>query len=264
MGRDLKVPRAAAEPATWRIVAASVQGASHRRDGTPCQDANAYRVLENGTLLAAVADGAGSARLAEDGSRLAVQAAIEATSSRCGQAKVDDPERATEILGEAVQAAIGALREEAAKRGVEAAELATTLIVALATPGLVAAAQLGDGAAVVRDQDGALHVLSAGSPAHEFINETVFLTSANAHDQVRTTVWLGRPRGVALLTDGLEPLALHRRGYTPHAPFFEPIFRLVLETETVAARTQLESFFSGPRVSARADDDLTLLLAVLT
>ena len=62
----------------WRHVAQSLQGPSHQSDGTPCQDSHLVRVLSNSaddgdavqTIIACVADGAGSAKFSEIGSAL--------------------------------------------------------------------------------------------------------------------------------------------------------------------------------------------------
>ena len=70
---------------------------------------------------------------------------------------------------------------------------------------------------------------------------------------------------VALLTDGLQMLALKMPGREPHLPFFDPLFRFAAgEADTAAAAERLAAFLAGPRVSARADDDLTLVIAAMT
>ena len=66
------------KPPSWRVAAASVVGTSHVKSGQPCQDAHEWRVLPSGFLIAAVADGAGSAALAEIGATLAARAAVQA------------------------------------------------------------------------------------------------------------------------------------------------------------------------------------------
>ena len=53
----------------WRVVAAAVQGVSHQRLDLPCQDALGYLVLPSGTLVVALADGAGSAQYSDQGAR---------------------------------------------------------------------------------------------------------------------------------------------------------------------------------------------------
>src|SRR5215469_2781463 len=63
--------------ATWKIVSSSVTGTSHAKTGLPCQDAHGGLTLPDGTLLFAVADGAGSASRADHGSQIAAKDALE-------------------------------------------------------------------------------------------------------------------------------------------------------------------------------------------
>src|SRR5690349_18624094 len=67
--------------ATWRAVGASVAGAGHLARGIGCEDASAVEVLDDGTLLIAVADGAGSAARSSEGSTRVVAAAMDALRS---------------------------------------------------------------------------------------------------------------------------------------------------------------------------------------
>ena len=69
---------------------------------------------------------------------------------------------------------------------------------------------------------------------------------------------------VAVISDGLQMLALKMPRGVPHEPFFSPLFRFVAEVDDEAvAAEQLESFLRSQRVRDRTDDDLTLLLAAL-
>jgi hypothetical protein len=263
MGGDLSAaPAPPAAPAgRWRVAAASVQGAAHLRAGVPCQDAHRWRALPGGGLVAAVADGAGSAPLADAGARLAVDAAVAWVADALAADPDADPAAALEG---AFRAALEAVRAGAAARGVDPSELATTLAAAMATPARVTAAQVGDGAVVVRGRDGSLHAPAVAAPRGEYLNETVFLTSPGALDALRATAWEAAPSHLALLTDGLQLLALRLPGGTPHAPFFEPLFRFAAdEPDPERASGRLRDYLAGPRVAARADDDLTLLLAAL-
>jgi serine/threonine protein phosphatase PrpC len=60
----------------WRVVGASVVGTAHEKTGQPCQDAHGWRILPDNVLIAAVADGAGSAALGEIGAQVAVRAVL--------------------------------------------------------------------------------------------------------------------------------------------------------------------------------------------
>jgi hypothetical protein len=163
---------------------------------------------------------------------------------------------------DALHTARGSLEAEAGKRQIPLRDLATTLIVIIATPELVAAAQVGDGATVVGDREGNLATLTA-PPNSEYVNETIFLTSAEALASAQTAVWRSAVVNLALFSDGLQRLALKMPEGTPHPPFFSPLFRFLTNvTDESAAHEQLAAFLHSPRITARTDDDLTLVLAV--
>jgi hypothetical protein len=73
---------APAPGASWRVVGTSVRGASHEKDGLPCQDAQASRLIDPDWVALAVADGAGSAAHSELGARAAVARAVDVLSER--------------------------------------------------------------------------------------------------------------------------------------------------------------------------------------
>ncbi len=248
----------------WRVVAASVCGVSHRERDLPCQDAHAWRVLPDDILVAAVADGAGSAILGEIGAALAVQTAIAAIeASSITQPPFEDDESWYWLLIEAVESAKKTIQSEAIARQVKPCDLATTLILAIATPELVAAIQIGDGACVVSDQSDDIFTLTVPQSG-EYINETTFLTSQNTLSAACTTLWRGSTMSIAILSDGLQMLALKMPDAIPHVPFFSPLFHFAGKTtDETAAQDQLTSFLASPRLQERTDDDLTLLLAAL-
>lgn len=254
MGRA--VSPVAAPAATWRVLAASVRGTSHARSELPCQDAHAWRRLPGGAIAIAVADGAGSATHAEEGARAAANAAVDSLVSSA-PAVVDGDW--TAALDHAMGAALVAVNDAAAKREVETRELSTTLIACVVTGDAVTVAQVGDGAVIVADGEG-MRALTAPISG-EFANETVFLTSAGAVDAAQRATWRGSARHLALFTDGLQGLALKMPARTPHEPFFVPLFDFAAQAHDPRdAETQLAGFLSGPRVTARSDDDITLVL----
>jgi len=243
----------------WQVVAASVTGTSHEKRSQPCQDAHCWRVLPNGVLVAAVADGAGSAALAEVGAKIAVEAVVETICQQDLQPESDDEWQV--FLTASLQVARAAVEAEAATREVAARDLACTLITVVATPELIAVAQIGDGAAVAGDSAGSAIALTI-PPWGEYINETIFLISPNAIETAQFKVMREPLRHLAVFSDGLQMLALKIPEGTPHGPFFAPLFRFSgTVKEDADAKEQLESFLRSPRVSERTDDDLTLLLA---
>jgi len=246
----------------WRVVAASIRGTSHEGNGQLCQDAHHWDMLPEGVLVAAVADGAGSASLGEIGAEAAARTAVESIVQR-GLPLPEKEDAWGSLLIEALEAAREAIEVEVIANEVTERDLATTLILLVATSEVVAAAQVGDGASVAGDAEG--NIIALTSPQMgEYINQTTFLVSPNALDTAQLRVWSGAVAHVAVLSDGLQMLALKMPEGMPHAPFFAPLFRFAAETTKVTeAREQLEAFLCSPRVRERTDDDLTLLFAAL-
>jgi hypothetical protein len=248
----------------WRWVAASVQGISHERTGQPCQDAHAIRLGAGSTLLAAVADGAGSAEHSEIGARLAADTAIDhlMNALKCAPEELPD-DALTLMLRGAAEAAGVVVAEEAARTGIEARQLASTLIIVAASPNSAAALQIGDGAVVACSASGELTAITTPQNG-EYLNETVFLTSAAAADNAQVAVWRQIPTHLAIFSDGLQPIAVSAKDNTPHGPFFEPLFRFARNAaDKDMASQELDAFLRSPRISQRTDDDLTLVLASL-
>jgi hypothetical protein len=217
--------------------------------------------LPNGLLLAALADGAGSADFGGRGATLAVRAAIDTFLYSEGVRA--EPGSAEALLHSALTRAREALEQEAAARDTPLRELATTLIVLLATPSFVAVAQIGDGATVVQDAAGHLTALTL-PPDEGYINETTFLTADDALETAQVVVYQAEIVSLAAFTDGLQRLALKLPEGDPHPPFFAPLFHFLVQSEDrTEAEAALTALLRSPRLTERTDDDLTLLLATL-
>lgn len=206
-------------------------------------------VTDEGGLLLAVADGAGSARLAAEGSRRAVDAAMVALGQGLDLC---------DVLAHA-RCALEPTDDETAD-GVVLGDRATTLLVVRVDEvgGVIETAQVGDGAVVIRT-DGELEVLAADAKG-EYLNETCFLTSERWAEEARVA---RRPLdgvdAMAALTDGLQLVALDLATGAPHGPFFAPFFAFTASDGEVGA---LEQFLGSDRVAERTDDDVTLAIAV--
>jgi len=251
------------EPNYWRITAASVCGTSHKKTGRPCQDAHHYLVMPDGVVLVAVADGAGTASLSEIGSTVAVNAAVKTLSSRDSKTPwpIDD-DGWRDLLTSVLESALASVESTAGALMVSPRDLATTLIMMVVTPECVACAQIGDGAAVVGDAHGYFFPVTIPQSG-EFINETTFLVSPNAISMAQFKVLPGAFKHFAVFSDGLQMLALKMPEGTPYAPFFSPLFHYFdIVKEPSHAQNQLVGFLSSPRTTSRADDDITLLIAV--
>jgi len=243
----------------WRVVSVSVTGTSHEKRGQGCQDAHRWQILPEKVLVAAVADGAGSASLGDVGAKIAVDVAVK-TIAQQKLLPTDHVGWQYQLI-DALRAAKNAVLIESQGRDVAARELAATLILVVATPELVIAAQVGDGAAVVGDEEENIFPVTAPQTG-EYINETTFLISEPGVENAQVKIWLGKPVYLAMFSDGLQMLALKMPIGLPHSPFFAPLFKFMkVVTDEEEANKQLGEFLRSPKVTGRTDDDLTLLLA---
>ena len=266
---------------TWRVVSASATGTSHQRNGQPCQDYQSHRCVSanssRGALVAAVADGAGSASLSADGSRIAACAAVQKACSLVSRHVHPLYEGVLkEVLEETAHFARKELEAEARTRNAQIRDLATTLIIAICASDIIATAQIGDGAVVTlasagstaSDEDSKAPRYTLFSPPQrgEYANETKFITSNDWRKSLAIKVQRSNVKHLAMFTDGIQPLALDASAANaPHAPFFTPLFRWAeKQHDAQSAKQTLKGFLSSPRVTARVDDDTTLLLANLT
>ncbi len=214
-------------------------------------------MIGENTVVIAVADGAGSAERAEEGSRTAALTATGFVADRLRAAQPDRAEAWNGLLQETLKEARSALEQLA---GADLKPVATTLLLAIATPEWFATAQLGDGGIVGEFRFDELRVFSQPGNT-EYINETVFLTSpgflAHAHCTVSAAEEL---TGIALFSDGLQLLAMQYTDNTAHKPFFAPVFEFASRPGSTVA--ELAEFLRSERVCERTDDDKTLSIAV--
>lgn len=244
----------------WRYIAARARGSSHARSGTPCQDQLACDVLEDGTLVAVLADGAGSASEAELGARIATGAVLEAARRELAAGAPD----LASTLRRAILSAREAVLEEARAAGQPARAFASTLLAVALGPAGGAAAQLGDGLIVV-DGAGSGWSWVFWPQRGEFANTTYFLTDDEAEQTLKVEALAAPVSSVALMSDGLEPLALHYQSRAAHAPFFDGMFRVLGGAtgarEVVDLSAALQRYLESETVSSRTDDDVSLVLA---
>ena len=242
----------------------SVRGTSHQKTGQPCQDASYYKIVKKNILVGAVADGAGSAPHGDEGAKVAATEAVDTLAKHACKLTVKDDEQWKRLLLSAMNVARENVEASAAGLNKPTRQLATTLILFVAMPDFIAAAQIGDGAIVVQDRDGSIQSLTSPQSG-EYINTTTFLVSPEASKSVQYNTWHRGYKSIAALTDGLQMLALTIPGGAPHPQFFAPLFAFRESApDEKSADEELRSFLQSDKIISRADDDLTLLLATIT
>ena len=251
-------------PCCWRVVGSAVAGASHLRNDLPCQDYQSSRLLPVGdgqALLVALADGAGSAENADLGAYIAVEAVLQSLEDSLTTLDASSLDFESAMRAAFADAQL-ALFERAEGEEIPVRSLATTLTCVIAVDGFLTVGQLGDGSVII--QTGEDELVAVTQPQRgEYANETFFLVQEDALEHLQVQVLHYPVQGLAVLSDGLMRLALQMPANLPHLPFFKPLFAFIASVEDVdAAKGQLASFLSSERVSARTDDDKSLVLAI--
>ena len=246
----------------WRHIARSVQGPSHVADDVPCQDSSRVTILGEGeaeTLVACVADGAGSAQHSAIGSTVACSSITDSIAAHLESGgSVGDVQ--AEDVTQWCETARAKLAEHAESCECELGALATTLCAAIVSSSGSCFFQIGDGAIVLK-KNGVLGV-AFWPLSGEYANTTTFLTSREYQDCLEFCATKDGFSDVALLTDGIERLALRFDVRIPHPPFFDPFFGALRASDDLQGlEEQLSRFLESESVRNRSDDDKTLILA---
>lgn len=243
----------------WQVIGASTQGTSHIRFGSPCQDAHGYQVLEN-CVIAAVADGLGSAAKSDEGAKLAIGKTLDELVQALAGNQPDNTENWIQALSNAFAQARQSLEQTAETSGLPLREYGTTLIAVVVTPNWLAVGHIGDGAVVALIEDDTLETVSAPQRG-EYANEVTPLTAQNALDFVRFSARPISVKAVALLSDGLQNLSINAATRTPYAPFFTPFFDAIGQVIDIDETSkQLADFLDSERICSKTDDDKTLVV----
>jgi hypothetical protein len=246
----------------WKLLFASVAGTSHERRNQPCQDYSHGRVIcgeGSSVLIAACADGAGTASHATLGARIACLGVLSAAGDaiESGLSVADITNRHLLHWHEQVR---GKLSLEACLRNLDLREFASTLLTVIVDRDAAIFSQIGDGAIVFKDGTG--YQTAVWPQSGEYVNTTYFLTSTDWWERLAVRTVSGEVDELALLTDGLQPLALQYGTRSVHEPFFDPMFTSLRQvTQTEDLEGPLKQFLDSPAVNERTDDDKTLMLA---
>lgn len=250
---------------TWLAINASVVGTSHVASNKPCEDSSLVLVDTNKAgqrvLSLIVSDGAGSALHGGEGAELAVASTGQFIKGLLKLPEIGlHEELAVDLLTHVRQD----LFKVSARKACLLRDLACTLIVVIGTHDKTLCLQVGDGAAVVDLGSGlelALNPMNDG----EYANMTHFITQDDAVGVMGVKVFNGGIKRAAVLSDGLQRLALNLANHTPHAPFFDRFFSVMGKStlnDLDGLTAALEAFLNTPVVNERTDDDKSLALAI--
>lgn len=236
---------------SWHIYASSVIGSSHRQHGLPCQDAFCYRNLGD-RLVAVVCDGAGSAAYSEHGADWVANGLADRLANL-----TTEPDE--EHLAALVERVRGDVLMQAQERGLAAGDFACTVLAAwLGATGSVVL-HIGDGVAALTVDDEQHFSLPENG---EYANQTWFLTSEDWREHLRISKFAGRATQLVMMSDGVQPFALNRRGNALFAPFMDPVLSYLRQVPEVKGSEAICATLDDPRTWAITGDDKTLLVAL--
>lgn len=247
----------------WAYTTASAIGTSHQRRNEGCQDyslATCFSSSERSDrriLFAAVADGAGTAKFAAEGAKLAVRFLLDEIRRSLFK---NDLHLTKNALQSAALQTSTRIEENAIRKGNSVRDYASTLICVVLLPDQAWHLQIGDGAAVFRY--GENRIVEFWPDKGAYGNETFFITDEymQKHLHIRN---LDLPDEVTLFTDGLETIALDLTNKKVHNPFFESFYRVLCQREPGFQRdlaAALEKWMQTDLVINRTDDDKSLVL----
>jgi hypothetical protein len=248
----------------WKVLAASERGVSHEKSDTPCQDALQWQTAGADAIVCAVADGLGTAPRSGHGSRLAADTAVAFLRDRILQLPPSSEDEWRSVLEAAMTAAADALRSAAGADDETVESFDTTLLIVAMTDEWTASAHVGDGAVVVWQSPDVLRTFSAPE-RNELANIVTPITVPNLKEIVRYRIERRAFDGIALLTDGLQPLSINGETDAPYVGFFGPLFSDLSNMQHEPEPTDVEdlkAFLQSPRVNQRTSDDKTLLWVV--
>ena len=214
------------------------------------------------TLVACVADGAGSAKHSELGSSIVCNSMIE-NAAKFFETKGGFEELQQQDILEWCEDARTRILDAATLHDCRTRDFATTLCFAIMGPTTSYFVQIGDGAIILGNDS--LYGVVFWPQSGEYANSTNFLTSDEYEKHLEFLATPSKCSKVALMTDGIERIALRFDIQTPHTPFFDPLFRALRSTADVDSLNEgLRGFLSSNSVQLRSDDDKTLVLATRT
>lgn len=250
---------------SWKHAASTVTGRSHADRGECGQDyhrAGTLQIADNTFFIGLAADGAGSTTDGGRGAEIACETAWLAIIGTLR--KETDPARIPEdVVRQWVTAARDAVRKESDATGKRLRDYACTLLGAIIGETGAIFFQIGDGA-IVTGKTGEYETIFWPEQG-EYANTTFFLSDETFAEHLMIRHGETAPEETALFTDGLQTLALSFSAKRAHAGFFQPLFEAVRRdsgNDFSVFSQQLNRFLLRDDVSARSDDDKTLVLAV--
>lgn len=244
------------------VAAVDFRRGSDRCAAQPCRNFGKLEKLENGVVLGAVADGAGSAAQGHLGAKISVRsglAALRADTEELSAALINGPQSPLRHLFAKVMETVNEeLRQAAHQEAVPVSELATSLTVFFAGPFGLAAMQIGTDLLVYRPRGGDYGLVFE---LPDSVESSDFVTEPEAIDSMRIGFLRGPIEFLCVASQAFQPVSLENEDHIPAAPFFRPLDRYASGAlDDGDVHRGIREFLRTNALCRKADDDLTLAL----
>ncbi len=249
----------------WRGARVFTRGWRHAQEGRPCQDYAEFikltaKEIKEPIFMACVADGSGSAKLSNLGAKMAVRIALRQFSSFIKFSKELNEEVLNQQLTKALLTIQEKQRKIARQYKTTPESFSTTLLFILLTPTSYFAAQVGDGAILLRGHKKEKYSLAFTPLKGKHINETYFIPLKNFNSI--QSIFMKEPIDFCLLaTDGIENVAFNMATWEPSEGFFKPLedhARKMISQKDL--ERDLLKFLRAQKMQIKNQDDKTVLM----
>lgn len=255
-------------------VASSEIGTSHIKSGTPCQDASGIKTIGSNIVIGVSSDGAGSAAMSEEGSKLVVEKSLKLAEEYIGKLQ---ERKETHLVPSQKQVEyfsqylVQKLRDALKQRGEELKQpfkaLACTLNLFITTPNWLIVVQVGDGFTVVYPSDNekipaGFHLVFKPNRG-QFVNEvSAFITSRNVFKEIQSTVFEGYFPFILQASDGLDDVAIEFKDWKPYPNFFKTLWEQLFSLPPQMLKKAVSQLLNSDSINKHTYDDKSLVIAL--
>ncbi|MDR0525693.1 MAG: protein phosphatase 2C domain-containing protein [Spirochaetaceae bacterium] len=190
----------------WTTINFELCGTGHKKEGIPCQD-KTYSASDNGVIVSALADGAGSAVFSHFGAETAVRSVCEYLTNNFLEMYNSDGVSAKQKI---VDFLVGQLTQKAREMNCRLKDLASTLLAVAIYQNECIIIHIGDGI-IGCLRNGNVQILSYPNNG-EFSNSTYFVTTDNVVKYIEIKKGsVNRISGFVLMSDGTSESFYNKR-----------------------------------------------------
>ena len=248
---------------SWKCIGAKSIGTSHIQNKKACEDAYSFQIVNYASqdvLIAIISDGAGSAKYAEQASKLVTIEGVQYLKKLLDE----NHEINSSSIYSLAEYLYSMLEVRASSLASNINEFSCTFLGCILFSSRSVLFQIGDGIIV---QGNNLDFYSCiWIPQNgEYYNTTNFLVDDMGFGNLNIKELDYSIDEIAITTDGLQTLILKNESNEIHQPFFTNLYKWLRMAKTVTdiktLDLKLNDYLGSNLINSRTDDDKTLFLA---